>query len=141
MHPGYVSVWLLIRYRLRGSVFLAEGDVLDICQAGRQSVSRLGFLKTPGYPVQYPPGQQCRCNISTTAEQRVLLKFADASLVWSQGCGDDVVEVWDGETRMPRCGRLPWNYNVTSRTSAISVRFRSDVWQQDKGALIAVEGS
>ena len=46
----------------------------------------------------------------------------------------------DGVFEFARCGRLPRNHNVTSRTSRIEVAFKTDNLQEHKGFWLQIEG-
>ena len=65
--------------------------MVDICQGVDISTFRMGFLKTPEYPLDYQPGMQCMCNITTDPDQKILMKFLDSNLEWSEDCDKDVV--------------------------------------------------
>ena len=65
----------------------------------------------------------------------------DSALEWTAGCRSDVLAVYDGsELTLARCGHLRVGLNVTSRTHAVLLAFRTDRQRQQKGFWLAVEG-
>jgi len=114
-----------------------------MCSAARWIAHRTTFITSPRYPRRYPANSECVCSVVTQRNQRLLVRAAaDSALEWTPGCRADVLVVYDGsEQTLVRCGHLPVGLNVTSRTHAIFVAFRSDEQRQHSGFWLAIEGS
>ena len=68
-------------------------EVVDVCARMEKTSFRTAFIMSSGYPEAYGPSLECKCNITTDLDQRILLKFADYNLEWSENCENDVVQV------------------------------------------------
>ena len=68
-------------------------EIVNICDKMEHNAFRTAHIQSPGYPVEYGSSLECICNITTDPDQRILLKFADYSLEWSESCDKDVVQV------------------------------------------------
>ena len=117
-------------------------ETADICSAVRRIADRTAFIVSPRYPQRYPPDSECVCSVVTERNQRMLVRVAaDSVLQSTSNCLSDVLVIYDDSERtLARCGHLRAGLNVTSRTHAILVAFRTDHRQQYKGFWLAVEG-
>lgn len=80
-------------------MFLLPGiEIVNICTKDKYTAFRTAHIQSPGYPVEYGSNLECGCNITTDPDQRILLKFADYSLEWSEDCDKDVLQVWSYTT-------------------------------------------
>lgn len=103
---------------------------------------RTVYVASPGYPGDYQPGIECVCTAVTERHQRLLVRVVGQSTIeWSPDCIRDAVLLYDGiDLVESRCGRLHRGLNMTTKTNALLVAFRTDQAGQDKGFWIAIEG-
>ena len=120
----------------------AGETVTDICSVSERVSDRTVYLISPGYPADYRPDVECVCTAVTDRDQRLLVRVVgESSIEWSEDCRHDAVLVYDGLDLIDsRCGRLSPGFNLTSRTNAVLVGFRSDGSGQSRGFWIAIEG-
>ena len=111
-----------------------------MCSKIQRKTDKIGYVRSPLYPENYKPMRRCLCNLTADGGDKIDMKFIDSSLEWSEGCRKDIIKVSDGDLHMPRCGRLPRNYNITSKNNRVQLYFKSDAWRQDKGFWVQIKG-
>jgi len=123
-------------------------DVMDVCTQATHSVFRTGFISSPGYPTDYyRPGTHCACRLVAEANLKLLIRLADVSLQWSEGCEKDSITVNDSteaadrqswRTCSPNLQKLAGNY--TSRGDMLEIVFQTDGKVNGRGFWLSAEG-
>lgn len=109
----------------------ASERCLPLC--GGYFTQTSGALSTPQYPLQYSSNLECWWLISVPDEYAVDLRL-HVDTDWTPACTGDAVEVFNGvdggSPMMTRvCGRK-MQHSLTSSTSNVAVRFKSDLYRR-----------
>uniref|UniRef100_A0A8C3AS38 Neuropilin n=1 Tax=Cyclopterus lumpus TaxID=8103 RepID=A0A8C3AS38_CYCLU len=119
-------------------IFLPEpcGGYLDASDAG--------YITTPGYPLEYPPHQNCRWVITAPeSSQRIVLNFNPHFEIEKLDCRYDYVEIHDGNSETAdllgkHCSNIAPAPIISSGPS-LHIKFVSDYAHQGAGFSLRYE--
>uniref|UniRef100_A0A3P9L388 CUB domain-containing protein n=1 Tax=Oryzias latipes TaxID=8090 RepID=A0A3P9L388_ORYLA len=112
------------------------GGVLD--------ASKAGYITSPGYPLEYPPHQNCRWIIKAPEQsQRIILNFNPHFEIERLDCKYDFIEIRDGTSDSAdvlgrHCSNIAPAPIISSGPS-VQVRFVSDYAHQGAGFSLRYE--
>uniref|UniRef100_A0A673MVQ8 Suppressor of tumorigenicity 14 protein homolog n=1 Tax=Sinocyclocheilus rhinocerous TaxID=307959 RepID=A0A673MVQ8_9TELE len=90
-----------------------------------------GSFKSPNFPSYYPPSTTCQWDIEVPNSKFIKLKFPKFMVsTGSPNCPGDNVQIVGKSTL---CGQQPANTMVTVNSNQVSVVFKSDSSQVDRG--------
>jgi len=96
-----------------------------------------GVLKSPGYPKDYQPNEDCKWIIEVEAGHVVELVFDDFYLEYWESCHYDAVIIRDGsrtsDDMLDRICSYKDSYSIQSTGPAMSIRFISDESEEYRG--------
>ena len=97
-----------------------------------------GKIQSPNYPRKYPPNARCKWVIETTKRKNIYIKFNNDNfeLEYDRKCGNDFVEVRDGDENGPLLAKYCGQTYATPRRSGrekLTIIFRSDSDYHYKG--------
>uniref|UniRef100_A0A3P8X163 Neuropilin n=1 Tax=Cynoglossus semilaevis TaxID=244447 RepID=A0A3P8X163_CYNSE len=111
---------------------------------GFLDASDAGYITTPGYPLEYPPHQNCRWIITAPEPlQRIVLNFNPHFEIEKLDCRYDYVEIHDGNSESADLmGRHCSNIApapITSSGPSLHIKFVSDYAHQGAGFSLRYE--
>ncbi|KAE8299515.1 Neuropilin-2 Vascular endothelial cell growth factor 165 receptor 2 Precursor [Larimichthys crocea] len=115
---------------------LSHGGYLDASDAG--------YITTPGYPLEYPPHQNCRWVITAPEpSQRIVLNFNPHFEIEKLDCRYDYVEIHDGNSESAdllgkHCSNIAPAPIISSGPS-LHIKFVSDYAHQGAGFSLRYE--
>uniref|UniRef100_A0A8C7YRW9 Neuropilin n=1 Tax=Oryzias sinensis TaxID=183150 RepID=A0A8C7YRW9_9TELE len=121
-----------LTWRVKGEC----GGVLD--------ASKAGYITSPGYPLEYPPHQNCRWIIKAPEQsQRIILNFNPHFEIERLDCKYDFIEIRDGTSDSAdvlgrHCSNIAPAPIISSGPS-VQVRFVSDYAHQGAGFSLRYE--
>uniref|UniRef100_A0A672GXZ6 Neuropilin n=1 Tax=Salarias fasciatus TaxID=181472 RepID=A0A672GXZ6_SALFA len=126
------------------SVFLSSPfTCLQPC-GGLLDASDAGYITTPGYPLEYPPHQNCRWIITAPEpSQRIVLNFNPHFEIEKLDCRYDYVEIHDGNSESAdllgkHCSNIAPAPIISSGPS-LHIKFVSDYAHQGAGFSLRYE--
>uniref|UniRef100_A0A8C2B309 Suppression of tumorigenicity 14a n=1 Tax=Cyprinus carpio TaxID=7962 RepID=A0A8C2B309_CYPCA len=120
--------WNLSGFRAR--VTQIRQDSSELACGGKLSGSS-GSFKSPNFPSYYPPSTTCQWDIEVPNDKFIKLKFPKFMVsTGSPTCPGAKVQIVGKSTL---CGQLPANTMVTVNSNQVSVVFKSDSSQVDRG--------
>uniref|UniRef100_A0A8C5HQ59 Neuropilin n=1 Tax=Gouania willdenowi TaxID=441366 RepID=A0A8C5HQ59_GOUWI len=111
---------------------------------GLLDASNAGYITTPGYPLEYPPHQNCRWVITAPEpSQRIVLNFNPHFEIEKLDCRYDYVEIHDGNSDSAdvlgkHCSNIAPAPIISSGPS-IHIKFVSDYAHQGAGFSLRYE--
>uniref|UniRef100_A0A674NKK0 Neuropilin n=1 Tax=Takifugu rubripes TaxID=31033 RepID=A0A674NKK0_TAKRU len=111
---------------------------------GYLDATNAGYITTPGYPLEYPPHQNCRWVITAPeASQRIVLNFNPHFEIEKLDCRYDYVEIHDGNSDSAdllgkHCSNIAPAPIISSGPS-IHIKFVSDYAHQGAGFSLRYE--
>uniref|UniRef100_A0A8C3G9Q1 Neuropilin n=1 Tax=Cyclopterus lumpus TaxID=8103 RepID=A0A8C3G9Q1_CYCLU len=120
-----------------------------VCQTlwpcgGYLDASDAGYITTPGYPLEYPPHQNCRWVITAPeSSQRIVLNFNPHFEIEKLDCRYDYVEIHDGNSETAdllgkHCSNIAPAPIISSGPS-LHIKFVSDYAHQGAGFSLRYE--
>ncbi|KAL2076522.1 hypothetical protein ACEWY4_027880, partial [Coilia grayii] len=111
---------------------------------GQLDASEAGYITTPGYPLEYPPHQDCRWVITAPEpSQRIVLNFNPHFELEKLDCRYDFIEIRDGNSdAADLLGRHCSNIAppaIISSGPVLHIRFVSDYAHQGAGFSLRYE--
>uniref|UniRef100_A0A8C7CF07 Neuropilin 2 n=1 Tax=Oncorhynchus kisutch TaxID=8019 RepID=A0A8C7CF07_ONCKI len=111
---------------------------------GQVDASGAGYITTPGYPLEYPPHQNCRWVVTAPEpSQRVVLNFNPHFELEKLDCRYDYVEIRDGNSeKADLLGKHCSNIAppaIISSGPVLLIRFVSDYAHQGAGFSLRYE--
>uniref|UniRef100_A0A3Q3JBD6 CUB domain-containing protein n=1 Tax=Monopterus albus TaxID=43700 RepID=A0A3Q3JBD6_MONAL len=111
---------------------------------GNLDASEAGYITSPGYPLEYPPHQNCHWIITAPEpSQRIVLNFNPHFEIERLDCKYDFIEIRDGTSDTADVlGRHCSNIApapIISSGSSIQIRFVSDYAHQGAGFSLRYE--
>ncbi|XP_070694165.1 neuropilin-2-like isoform X1 [Pempheris klunzingeri] len=138
-------IWLcgcLLAFLCPSSVKAEEG-ASEPC-GGYLDASDAGYITTPGYPLEYPPHQNCRWVITAPEpSQRIVLNFNPHFEIEKLDCRYDYVEIHDGNSESAdllgkHCSNIAPAPIISSGPS-LHIKFVSDYAHQGAGFSLRYE--
>uniref|UniRef100_A0A669DWY3 Neuropilin n=1 Tax=Oreochromis niloticus TaxID=8128 RepID=A0A669DWY3_ORENI len=138
-------VWLcgcILALLLPSAVKAGEG-ASEPC-GGYLDASDAGYITTPGYPLEYPPHQNCRWVITAPEpSQRIVLNFNPHFEIEKLDCRYDYVEIHDGNSESAdllgkHCSNIA-PPPIISSGPALHIKFVSDYAHQGAGFSLRYE--
>uniref|UniRef100_A0AAX7TZ06 Neuropilin n=1 Tax=Astatotilapia calliptera TaxID=8154 RepID=A0AAX7TZ06_ASTCA len=138
-------VWLcgcILALLLPSAVKAGEG-ASEPC-GGNLDASDAGYITTPGYPLEYPPHQNCRWVITAPeSSQRIVLNFNPHFEIEKLDCRYDYVEIHDGNSESAdllgkHCSNIA-PPPIISSGPALHIKFVSDYAHQGAGFSLRYE--
>uniref|UniRef100_A0A3Q0S8W6 Neuropilin n=1 Tax=Amphilophus citrinellus TaxID=61819 RepID=A0A3Q0S8W6_AMPCI len=111
---------------------------------GYLDASDAGYITTPGYPLEYPPHQNCRWIITAPEpSQRIVLNFNPHFEIEKLDCRYDYVEIHDGNSESAdllgkHCSNIA-PAPIISSGPALHIKFVSDYAHQGAGFSLRYE--
>uniref|UniRef100_A0A3P8P3J6 Neuropilin n=1 Tax=Astatotilapia calliptera TaxID=8154 RepID=A0A3P8P3J6_ASTCA len=111
---------------------------------GNLDASDAGYITTPGYPLEYPPHQNCRWVITAPeSSQRIVLNFNPHFEIEKLDCRYDYVEIHDGNSESAdllgkHCSNIA-PPPIISSGPALHIKFVSDYAHQGAGFSLRYE--
>uniref|UniRef100_A0A671VMI1 Neuropilin n=1 Tax=Sparus aurata TaxID=8175 RepID=A0A671VMI1_SPAAU len=111
---------------------------------GYFDASKAGYITTPGYPLEYPPHQNCRWVITAPEPlQRIVLNFNPHFEIEKLDCRYDYVEIHDGNSETAdllgkHCSNIAPAPIISSGPS-LHIKFVSDYAHQGAGFSLRYE--
>nr|XP_020447797.1 neuropilin-2 [Monopterus albus] len=120
-----------------------KGEEVSEC-GGNLDASEAGYITSPGYPLEYPPHQNCHWIITAPEpSQRIVLNFNPHFEIERLDCKYDFIEIRDGTSDTADVlGRHCSNIApapIISSGSSIQIRFVSDYAHQGAGFSLRYE--
>ncbi|KAK2839559.1 hypothetical protein Q5P01_013299 [Channa striata] len=121
----------------------AEEGASEPC-GGYLDASDAGYITTPGYPLEYPPHQNCRWIITAPeSSQRIVLNFNPHFEIEKLDCRYDYVEIHDGNSESAdllgkHCSNIAPAPIISSGPS-LHIKFVSDYAHQGAGFSLRYE--
>ncbi|XP_041637564.1 neuropilin-2a isoform X1 [Cheilinus undulatus] len=134
---GFLMALCHLASRVRGEEAVTEcGGVLDASEAG--------YITSPGYPLEYPPHQNCHWIITAPEpSQRIVLNFNPHFEIERLDCKYDFIEIRDGTSdNADVLGRYCSNIApapIISSGPSLQIRFVSDYAHQGAGFSLRYE--
>ncbi|XP_031137666.1 neuropilin-2-like isoform X1 [Sander lucioperca] len=128
---------------LSPSAVKAEEGASEPC-GGYLDASDAGYITTPGYPLEYPPHQNCRWVITAPEpSQRIVLNFNPHFEIEKLDCRYDYVEIHDGNSETAdllgkHCSNIAPAPIISSGPS-LHIKFVSDYAHQGAGFSLRYE--
>ncbi|XP_053272888.1 neuropilin-2, partial [Pleuronectes platessa] len=86
---GFLMAMCHLAFRVRGEEASQCGGMFD--------ASKAGYITSPGYPLEYPPHQNCHWIITAPeSSQRIVLNFNPHFEIERLDCKYDFIEIRDG---------------------------------------------
>uniref|UniRef100_A0AAQ5Z029 Neuropilin n=1 Tax=Amphiprion ocellaris TaxID=80972 RepID=A0AAQ5Z029_AMPOC len=138
-------IWLCgcILAFLSPSAVKAEEGASEPC-GGHLDASDAGYITTPGYPLEYPPHQNCRWVITAPEmSQRIVLNFNPHFEIEKLDCRYDYVEIHDGSSESAdllgkHCSNIA-PAPIISSGNSLHIKFVSDYAHQGAGFSLRYE--
>ncbi|XP_042260762.1 neuropilin-2a isoform X1 [Thunnus maccoyii] len=134
---GFLMAMCHLALRVRGEEAVPEcGGVLDASEAG--------YITSPGYPLEYPPHQNCHWIITAPEpSQRIVLNFNPHFEIERLDCKYDFIEIRDGNSETAdvlgrHCSNIAPAPIISSGPS-LQIRFVSDYAHQGAGFSLRYE--
>ncbi|XP_028326292.1 neuropilin-2a isoform X2 [Gouania willdenowi] len=133
---GFLMTVCHLALRATGQEAAECGGVLDASEAG--------YITSPGYPLEYPPHQNCHWLITAPEpSQRIVLNFNPHFEIERLDCKYDFIEIRDGVSETADVlGRHCSNIApapIISSGSSLQIRFVSDYAHQGAGFSLRYE--
>ncbi|KAM3585026.1 uncharacterized protein V6R79_005423 [Siganus canaliculatus] len=133
---GFLLAMCHLALRVRGEDVPQCGGVLDASEAG--------YITSPGYPLEYPPHQNCHWIITAPEpSQRIVLNFNPHFEIERLDCKYDFIEIRDGTSdNADVLGRHCSNIApapIISSGPSLQIRFVSDYAHQGAGFSLRYE--
>ncbi|CAM4588869.1 unnamed protein product [Leuciscus chuanchicus] len=134
--------WLLLCVTQTG-LSVARALTESPC-GGKITISRAGYVTSPGYPTAYPVNQQCTWLIQAPdPQQKILINFNPHFDLESRECKYDFVQVFDGVDENASspgrfCGKIAPS-PITSSGNSLLIKFTSDYESSGAGFSIRYE--
>ncbi|XP_071320642.1 neuropilin-2a isoform X2 [Trachinotus anak] len=133
---GFLMAMCHVALRVRGEEVSECGGVFDASEAG--------YITSPGYPLEYPPHQNCHWIITAPEpSQRIVLNFNPHFEIERLDCKYDFIEIRDGTSdNADVLGRHCSNIApapIISSGSSLQIRFVSDYAHQGAGFSLRYE--
>uniref|UniRef100_A0A3P8SMZ5 Neuropilin n=1 Tax=Amphiprion percula TaxID=161767 RepID=A0A3P8SMZ5_AMPPE len=119
-------------------------DSTKIPCGGHLDASDAGYITTPGYPLEYPPHQNCRWVITAPEmSQRIVLNFNPHFEIEKLDCRYDYVEIHDGSSESAdllgkHCSNIA-PAPIISSGNSLHIKFVSDYAHQGAGFSLRYE--
>ncbi|XP_061579959.1 neuropilin-2-like isoform X1 [Cololabis saira] len=132
-----------LAFLLPSSAVKAEEGAPEPC-GGHLDARDAGYITTPGYPLEYPPHQNCRWVITAPeASQRIVLNFNPHFEIEKLDCRYDYVEIHDGTSESAdllgkHCSNIAPAPIISSGQSLL-IKFVSDYAHQGAGFSLRYE--
>ncbi|XP_050991486.1 ST14 transmembrane serine protease matriptase a [Labeo rohita] len=112
--------------------FRARVTQINDFACGGKLTGSSGSFTSPNFPSYYPPSTTCRWDIEVPDGKYIKLKFPKfmVSTGSQNSCPGDYVQIVGKSTL---CGQQPANTMVTVNSNKVTVEFRSDSSQVDRG--------
>ncbi|XP_030265595.1 neuropilin-2a isoform X3 [Sparus aurata] len=133
---GFLMAMCHLASRVRGEDAAECGGVLDASEAG--------YITSPGYPLEYPPHQNCHWIITAPEpSQRIVLNFNPHFEIERLDCKYDFIEIRDGTSENAdvlgrHCSNIAPAPIISSGPS-LQIRFVSDYAHQGAGFSLRYE--
>ncbi|XP_049426202.1 neuropilin-2a isoform X2 [Epinephelus fuscoguttatus] len=133
---GFLMAMCHLALRVRGEEVPECGGVFDASEAG--------YITSPGYPLEYPPHQNCHWIITAPEpSQRIVLNFNPHFEIERLDCKYDFIEIRDGTSdNSDVLGRHCSNIApapIISSGPSLQIRFVSDYAHQGAGFSLRYE--
>ncbi|XP_026217608.1 neuropilin-2a isoform X2 [Anabas testudineus] len=133
---GFLVALCHLALKVRGDEASECGGVFDASEAG--------YITSPGYPLEYPPHQNCHWIITAPEpSQRIVLNFNPHFEIERLDCKYDFIEIRDGTSdNADVLGRHCSNIApppIISSGSSLQIRFVSDYAHQGAGFSLRYE--
>ncbi|CAJ1086917.1 neuropilin-2a isoform X1 [Xyrichtys novacula] len=133
---GFLMAMCHLALRVRGEEASECGGVFDASEAG--------YITSPGYPLEYPPHQNCHWIITAPEpSQRIVLNFNPHFEIERLDCKYDFIEIRDGTSdNADVLGRHCSNIApapIISSGPSLQIRFVSDYAHQGAGFSLRYE--
>ncbi|XP_069022380.1 neuropilin-2a isoform X3 [Embiotoca jacksoni] len=133
---GFLMAMCHLALRVEGEEALDCGGVFDASEAG--------YITSPGYPLEYPPHQNCHWVVTAPEpSQRIVLNFNPHFEIERLDCKYDFIEIRDGTSETADVlGRHCSNIApapIISSGSSLQIRFVSDYAHQGAGFSLRYE--
>ncbi|XP_054479791.1 neuropilin-2a isoform X2 [Anoplopoma fimbria] len=133
---GFLMAMCHLALRVTGEDVSECGGVFDASEAG--------YITSPGYPLEYPPHQNCHWVITAPEpSQRIVLNFNPHFEIERLDCKYDFIEIRDGNSENADVlGRHCSNIApapIISSGSSLQIRFVSDYAHQGAGFSLRYE--
>uniref|UniRef100_UPI0037E97596 neuropilin-2a isoform X2 n=1 Tax=Semicossyphus pulcher TaxID=241346 RepID=UPI0037E97596 len=133
---GFLMALCHLALRARGEEAAECGGVFDASEAG--------YITSPGYPLEYPPHQNCHWIITAPEpSQRIVLNFNPHFEIERLDCKYDFIEIRDGTSENADVlGRHCSNIApapIISSGASLQIRFVSDYAHQGAGFSLRYE--
>ncbi|XP_029030483.1 neuropilin-2a isoform X1 [Betta splendens] len=133
---GFLLALCRLTSRVGGEEATECGGVLD--------ASKAGYITSPGYPLEYPPHQNCHWIITAPEpSQRIIVNFNPHFEIERLDCKYDFIEIRDGTSdNADVLGRHCSNIApapIISSGSSLQIRFVSDYAHQGAGFSLRYE--
>ncbi|CAI5638038.1 unnamed protein product [Oreochromis niloticus] len=133
---GFLMAVCHVSLRVRGQNAPECGGLLDASEAG--------YITSPGYPLEYPPHQNCHWIITAPEpSQRIVLNFNPHFEIERLDCKYDFIEIRDGTSETAdvlgrHCSNIAPGPIISSGPS-LQIRFVSDYAHQGAGFSLRYE--
>ncbi|XP_035006040.2 neuropilin-2a isoform X2 [Hippoglossus stenolepis] len=133
---GFLMAMCHLAFRVRGEEALECGGMYD--------ASKAGYITSPGYPLEYPPHQNCHWIITAPeSSQRIVLNFNPHFEIERLDCKYDFIEIRDGtldtaDVLGRHCSNIA-PAPIISSGSSLQIRFVSDYAHQGAGFSLRYE--
>ncbi|KAM9334420.1 neuropilin-2a [Symphorus nematophorus] len=133
---GFLMAMCHLAVRVRGEDAQECGGVFDASEAG--------YITSPGYPLEYPPHQNCHWIITAPEpSQRIVLNFNPHFEIERLDCKYDFIEIRDGTSETAdvlgrHCSNIAPAPIISSGPS-LQIRFVSDYAHQGAGFSLRYE--
>uniref|UniRef100_A0A7N8WPJ1 Neuropilin n=1 Tax=Mastacembelus armatus TaxID=205130 RepID=A0A7N8WPJ1_9TELE len=128
---------------IASTIFLSSFLASEPC-GGYLDASDAGYITTPGYPLEYPPHQNCQWIITAPEpSQRIILNFNPHFEIEKLDCRYDYVEIHDGNSESAdllgkHCSNIAPAPIISSGPS-LHIKFVSDYAHQGAGFSLRYE--
>ncbi|XP_031147704.1 neuropilin-2a isoform X1 [Sander lucioperca] len=132
---GFLMAMCHLALRVRGEEVPECGGILDASEAG--------YITSPGYPLEYPPHQNCHWIITAPEASRIVLNFNPHFEIERLDCKYDFIEIRDGTSENAdvlgrHCSNIAPAPIISSGPS-LQIRFVSDYAHQGAGFSLRYE--
>ncbi|KAF3857212.1 hypothetical protein F7725_009071 [Dissostichus mawsoni] len=139
----FESSWIGLLMALCHLALRVRGEEVPVC-GGVYDATEAGYITSPGYPLEYPPHQNCHWIITVPEpSQRIVLNFNPHFEIERLDCKYDFIEIRDGTSENSDVlGRHCSNIApapIISSGSSLQIRFVSDYAHQGAGFSLRYE--
>nr|XP_040031779.1 neuropilin-2a [Gasterosteus aculeatus aculeatus] len=133
---GFLMTMCHVALRVRGETAAECGGLFD--------ASKAGYITSPGYPLEYPPHQNCHWIVTAPEpSQRIVLNFNPHFEIERLDCKYDFIEIRDGTSENAdvlgrHCSNIAPAPIISSGPS-LQIRFVSDYAHQGAGFSLRYE--